>query len=148
VGEAVSLRVCDVEARNTLVIERHRAKSGRSRRVYLSPDAQKHLDVYLKDRAALGAVDAEGPLFPSQRGGGFMTANAAVRLVDKLLEGAGISGASSHSLRRTHANTLRRRGTDLLIIQSQLGHSNIAITQKYLNAAPVEHAAAVSALRF
>jgi len=54
--------------------------------------------------------------------------------VQALLRAAGIEGATSHSLRRWHANTLRRQGVDLVVIQGQLGHSLLATTAVYMGA--------------
>lgn len=68
--------------------------------------------------------------------------------LDKMFLDAGVANASSHSLRRTHANTLRRNGADLMIIKEQLGHSSLAITRRYLIADPVEVQNAVDQLKF
>jgi site-specific recombinase XerD len=59
-----------------------------------------------------------------------------------------VANASSHSLRRTHANTLRRNGADLMIIKEQLGHASLAITQRYFETDPMEVQAAVDTLKF
>jgi integrase/recombinase XerD len=77
-----------------------------------------------------------------------MSSNWAVRLVDGLLRAAGIEGASSHSLRRPHANTLRRQGVDLVVIQGQLGHARLDTTAAYLSASEVERASALARIRF
>ena len=58
------------------------------------------------------------------------------------------ANASSHSLRRTHANTLRRTGVDLKVIQEQLGHSSLAVTERYFEVDPIEQQRAIEQLRF
>ncbi len=72
----------------------------------------------------------------------------AVQLVDKMLKDGGIANASSHSMRRTHANTLRCNGADLMVIKEQLGHSSLSVTQRYFETDPLEVQAAVDRLRF
>ena len=59
-----------------------------------------------------------------------------------------IPNATSHSLRKTHANLMRRTGCDLVLIQAQLGHRSLATTQRYLMATPAELGEAVRKLRF
>ena len=38
----------------------------------------------------------------------------------------------AHGFRHSHADQLRRRGWDMAMIQSQLGHSSLATTSVYL----------------
>ena len=74
--------------------------------------------------------------------------NNAIKVLKRMFVAAGVAGASSHSLRRTHANTLRRRGVDMMIIKEQLGHSSLATTQRYFDVDPAEARAAIAPLRF
>lgn len=126
-------------------VEKSRAKGKESRWCRLAPTAVKHLQAYLATRPDAAPHEA---LFPSRKGGACMRPNWGVRLVDGLLEAAGIQGASSHSLRRSHANTLRRAGVDLTIIQGQLGHQDLATTAEYLSASEVEAEAALDRIKF
>lgn len=144
IGECMSMLICHVASDGSVLVERSRAKSRRSRRVHLAPQALRHLRSYLETRP--NALPTE-PLFPS-RTGACMRANWGVRLVDKLFAQAGIEGASSHSLRRTHANTLRRSGVDIVVIQGQLGHARLDTTAAYLSASEVERSAALSRIKF
>ena len=132
ISELIGLKLSQVANKDgkplsNILLEKHSTKSKRSRRCYVSKQAQKHLQDYLATLPS--QIVRNAPLFPSQKGG-HMTANSGVRLVDTLFKLAGINNATSHSLRKTHANTLRRNGCDLLIIQQQLGHSSLAITQR------------------
>lgn len=142
-GEAVSLLRSHV-GDGWVLVERSRAKSGKSRRCRLTPAARRHLAAWLKTAPAAAP---ESPLFPSRSGGGCMHPGWAIRLIDGLLSAAGIAGATSHSLRRTHANALRREGIDLTIVQLQLGHSSLATTAIYMRAEQPEHAAALDRIR-
>ena len=77
-----------------------------------------------------------------------MPSNTAIKILKTMFAAAGVANASSHSLRRTHANRLRRRGADLHVIKEQLGHASLATTQRYFENDPVEIAAAVDGLKF
>jgi integrase/recombinase XerD len=144
ISEACSLRVEDVEAGNTLVVQAHNAKSGKARRVYLSEEAQRYVSEYLAER---GSCAHGAPLLLSQKGS-HMHAGYAVRLFKRLAEQAAVKGATSHSMRRTHANSLRRNGVQLIVIQIQLGHQHLETTSRYLSASPEEHAAAIAGLKY
>ncbi len=150
VDELVGLRVYDVmphapKLLSRVVLEKHRTKSKRARTVVVSDQARKFLKTYLDTRL----LQPDAPLFPSQmRPDKPMTTNNAIKLLKKMFVDAGVANASSHSLRRSHANTLRRRGVDLMLIKEQLGHSSLATTQRYFHADPIEVLAAVGPLKF
>jgi len=126
---------------------KHSTKSGRSRTVAVSKQAVKHLQDYLDSRGP--SLAPTEPLFPSQtRPRRPMTSTNAIMILKRMFQVAGVENASSHSLRRTHANTLRRNGVDLKVIQEQLGHSSLAITERYFQVDPLEAQRAVEQLRF
>lgn len=142
VGEATTLLVGHVGSDGSLLIEARHAKSRRSRRAYLSDEALEHLQRWLAQHP-----DGRNPraaLFPSRKGGGPVKSGS--QLVEQLLERAAVSGASSHSLRRTHATGLRDQGADLLVVRAQLGHASIAVTQRYLEFYPHQHRESVRKL--
>jgi len=145
VSEAVHMRREHVSSDGSVLVEGSTAKSRETRRVWLTPQARKHLAAYLLER---GSAPASAPLFPSRSGGGHMHPNWACRLVDGLLKAAGVDGATSHSLRRTHANTLRRQGVDVVVIKDQLGHASLATTAAYLSASALERAETLARIRF
>jgi integrase/recombinase XerD len=150
ISEMVGLLVKDVapngEVLPRVVLERHSTKSGRSRTVALSRQAVTNLKRYMKE---VPPRSVDHPLFPSQKHPDRpMSANWAVQLVQGIFRGAGVPNASSHSLRRTHANALRRRGVDLMVIMQQLGHATLAVTQRYFEVDPLEVQVAVDQLKF
>lgn len=151
VSELANLRVGMVVANQKVtrqvVLEKHSTKSRRSRTVFLASQAVKHIQAYLDTRVPFPA--ASEPLFPSQMHPHepMSTANAS-RLLKRMFDEAGLKNVSSHSLRRTHANSLRRQGVDLKIIQEQLGHTSLATTERYFSADPLERQQAVDLLRF
>lgn len=138
------MRLEHVASDGSVLVEASRAKDRESRRVHLTPQARAHLKAWLAVRPASPC----GALFPGRDRSGGLHPNWACRLVDALLTAAAIQGASSHSLRRTHANTLRRHGVDMVVIQGQLGHASLATTAAYLSASEVERASAVARIRF
>ena len=151
ISEIVGLRVDDVapygEVQDRIVLEKHSTKSRRSRTVVVSEQAVRHLENYLAAREP--APESGAPLFPSQaRPRQPMTSTNAINTLKKMFEEAGVANASSHSLRRTHANTLRRKGADLKLIKEQLGHSSLAVTDRYFAVDPVEMHEVVGQLKF
>src|SRR6266404_6065197 len=87
-------------------------KGGRTRDVFLSsPALRRVLSKYGEGRWLLGARASHAPLFPSQKGGP-MTPASMARFIKALYREAGISGASSHSGRRTLITRLAERGID------------------------------------
>ncbi len=152
VAELAGLRVGDVAPHgrllNRVVLEKHSTKSGQSRTVAISKQAVQHLEAYLAKRDGW-KKQLDAPLFPSQkRPTKAITEHQAIMLLKRMFDDAGVANASSHSLRRTHANTLRRNGADLMIIKEQLGHSSLATTQRYFAADPLEVQTAVDRLKF
>jgi integrase/recombinase XerD len=151
VSELAGLRVRDVaphgQVLSRVILEKHSTKSGKSRTVAISKQAIKRLGVYLEQRSL--PIDPDAPLFPSQKRPTLsLSPTNAVMALKKMFLDAGVANASSHSLRRTHANTLRRHGADLMIIKEQLGHSSLSTTQRYFQTDPIEVQEAVNRLNF
>ena len=82
------------------------------------------------------------PLFYTQRSDGF-TANTLTHIVNGIYRGAGISGATSHSGRRTGLTNLAERGVGVRTLMALAGHSNMATTQRYIDLRPAVIKAAV-----
>lgn len=146
-AEAAALRVGDVGQDGT--VEVLDGKGGESRRVYLTGQA---LEAVMQHRATLEFAADMDPLFPSRkkRKGrpAAITAASAVDLVKHLMVQAGINNASSHSLRRTHAQALEESGAGLRVIQRQLGHKDPKTTETYLAAYPPRYRETVRGLQF
>ena len=53
---------------------------------------------------------------------------------------------TTHGLRHSYASELQARGVDLATIRDLLGHSSVAITDRYLHTAPGRLAEAVALL--
>jgi len=61
-------------------------------------------------------------------------------------EAAGVSGARPHDMRHTYASWLVQRGVPLQQVSELLGHSSMAVTQRYAHLAASQHAAVLAAL--
>lgn len=151
ISEIIGLEVGDVaprgRVRGRIVLEKHSTKSKRSRTVAVSKQAVRHLQQYLDSLPSRPGPSE--PLFPSQtKPRRSMSDTNAIMTLKRMFADAGVEHASSHSLRRTHANTLRRNGVDLKVIQEQLGHSSLAVTERYFSVDPLEAQRAVEQLRF
>jgi site-specific recombinase XerD len=60
------------------------------------------------------------------------TNNALQRRLKKYAGMYGLSNVNPHALRRGFAMRLRNKGADILLISKALGHSDLAVTTKYL----------------
>lgn len=116
-----------------------RGKGGKERLVPLSPPARKALEnwLLLRDREdALRRFSglAESPfLFPSSSKGGHLTRHRFYGLVKEICLAAGVSPVhvTPHSLRHAFATHLLANGADLRVIQTLLGHADVATTEIY-----------------
>lgn len=142
VGEACRLLVGQLDPSGSIVVDWDSAKSRETRRVFLSLEARPYVLAWLEER---GSQDPNAPLFPSRKGGEPIRSGS--QLIEQLMLKAGIFGASSHSLRRTHATGLRDQGADIQVVKTQLGHSGIQVTETYLEFYPRRHREQVESLR-
>lgn len=144
-AEAAALLVGDL-GQDGSVLVRH-GKGDKARIVYLTGQAMEAVNQH---RVTLEHRRETDPLFPSRkRRAGKptpMLATSAVNLIKALMEQRGISNASSHSLRRTHAQGLEAQGASVRVIQVQLGHESVATTERYLAKSPPRHREQVRAL--
>ena len=150
IDEIMSLKIQDVAPHGALlsriVLEKHSTKGKKSRTVAVNKKALQHLKTYLDSRTD-EFLGPDTPVFPGRKEGSCMSTAWAIQVFGKMLKNAGVANASSHSLRRTHANSLRRNGVDLMIIKEQLGHSSLSTTQRYFRADPIEVQKAVDMLK-
>lgn len=111
------------------------SKNGRSRRIMLSAAAIEVLDA--TRRRSLELQQATGPndyIFPNPRTGtcynGFHLAYFKAR------DAAGLPDVRIHDLRHTFASLLINNGVSLYEVQELLGHSSVAMTQRYAHLQP------------
>ena len=119
------------QRRGSLLVRR--GKGGRRREVGMDDWGWQELQPWLELRIALPI----GPLFCVISGatGGRPWATAAARA--QLRRAAAAAGVrrrfAPHQLRHAHAVEMAREGVPLIVIQRQLGHSNLGITSVYLH---------------
>lgn len=134
VGELAALRVCDV--RNTdgsikaeIRLAAEQTKGRFSRIVFVNGRLRQELAQYL---GTVTVRDASQPLFFSEKSRGF-SANSLSQWFYWCYQKAGISGASSHSGRRSFITNLANRGISVRVLASLAGHRSIAVTQEYID---------------
>ena len=72
-------------------------------------------------------------LFASRKGGGRLSRVQAHRILKKAYDKASLTGkVTTHSMRKTVANTVYSSTGDLFVVKEILGHQNLTTTQKYL----------------
>jgi integrase/recombinase XerD len=112
-----------------------RGKGGKDRLAPLNEAARSAIKTYLAVRGAFLAKGAKANpwLFASGARGGRLSARRFAQLLDEAALAAGIDPVrvSPHVLRHAFATHLLEGGADLRIVQTLLGHADIATTQIY-----------------
>ncbi len=146
IGEALSLRVGDVDLAQALITVR-KAKHNRTRLVPMSPSLAAHAHHYV---VAVGLVreDPQAWFFPSPRGGGYNPGSATAHIQRLMLE-AGVTTATgraprTHDLRHSYAVAclakMQAQRVDvhaaLPLLATYLGHADIISAEYYLRLDP------------
>jgi len=155
VGEVAALRICDVLAldgtvKDEIALSATQTKGSKARTVLVPKKLQDELTAYLQQRFGLSNLlavtqtDTLRALFPTQKSPkrGF-TANTLCQLFHKLYKDAHMSGATSHSGRRTFITKLADKGVGVRVLMALAGHKSIATTQRYIELNPTVMKAAV-----
>jgi integrase/recombinase XerD len=137
VSELLGLRVEAVWRDPAFLIVR--GKGGKERLAPLNASAREAVKAWLIARAAARPDKApDSPwLFPSSSAKGHLTPRRFAQLLDQAAIDAGIDPArvSPHVLRHAFATHLLEGGADLRVVQTLLGHADIATTQIYTHVA-------------
>jgi integrase/recombinase XerD len=158
VGELAALRLCDVltkdgEIRDEIYLSSAQTKGKKGRTVVLSDKAQAEIKAYLqyrfklKDLLAVTFTDTSRALFISQKDclRGF-SASTLCQHFHYMYKGAGVSGGSSHSSRRSFITNLANKGVSARILMELAGHKSLAVTQRYIDVNPEMLRASVALL--
>ena len=131
VQEALALAEADLDQRRGALLVR-RGKGGRRREVGMDAWGWEELRPWLEMRLELPV----GPLLCVINGltrGRHWSSAAARADLRRTAAQAGVRRRfAPHQLRHAHAVELAREGVPLIVIQRQLGHSNLGITSVYL----------------
>lgn len=108
-----------------------RGKGGKIRVVFVSEEAKKALNNYLKARK-----DMEEALFIGISNNGKITGALGRRSIERIVKQQAIKAGISkkvtpHMVRHSFATDLLQNGADLRSVQMLLGHANIGTTQIY-----------------
>ena len=132
-GEIINLRVQDIDLiNNKVLIQTHKEnkkilwhpKHNRERFVPITPDQKEILDRWINERPSL---DHPYLIFSTLR------TQVKGRTFNRWLEKASNKELTPHDLRRSFAKTLYNESKkDVKLVQITLGHSNIAVTSRYI----------------
>lgn len=136
IAEALALRAADVDLDGATLHVRH-GKGGKSRRLGVDPATLGLLARWMDRRKALG-LNGRQPVF-CKLDGGVVDQSYVRHLLPRLAAKAGIERRiHAHGLRHAFAAGLARQGVPLNVIRDALGHSSVAVTDRYLrDVAPV-----------
>jgi integrase/recombinase XerD len=133
VSEATSLSLASVAGDPAYLMVR--GKGGKERLAPLNGAARGAIKAYLAVRPRFLPKGAKASpwLFASRGQGGRLTPRRFAQLLDEAARAAGVDPAkvSPHVLRHAFATHLLEGGADLRVVQTLLGHADIATTQIY-----------------
>lgn len=132
IGEISKLTIGDVRGLDGKAVEvinlsKHQTKGNRSRRVFISDELRKLLNVYLSKISQFD--DSKAFIRSTRTGTHFSNVSLSLRF-KAIYAQAGIK-TSSHSGRRTFATRMNAAGIGMATIQQAMGHANIATTAGY-----------------
>ena len=135
VKEVAALKVGDVyddrgSVRNQLNLNANQTKGTKARTVMLNKRLRKVLSSYYTH---LPSHDSDFALIYSQKSLGHFSPNALCQVFSRIYAAAGVSGASSHSGRRTFITSLASKGVSARVLMELAGHRHLSTTQRYID---------------
>lgn len=135
VSEVTNVTCSDIRntPRNTLNVRSTKSRGGH-RIIEIPPSLEEHLLEFIEWKRNRGeSVEDGDPIFIGQRGK--WTRQAIQQIVKKYLKTSNnyTPGKSVHAFRHSYAVFLFNQGYDIKEVKSQLGHSEVASTQIYLD---------------
>ena len=126
-GEVAALRIEDVvdenyKVRAEIVLAASITKSKRARRIFVPRQMHRQLQQYINTLTS--TLTPNSYLFSTQKQSHF-TANTAAQHLQRLYAQAAISGATSHSGRRTWLTGLSSKGVGLCVLAEMAGRASI-----------------------
>lgn len=137
VSELVGLPVAAVRGDPKMILVK--GKGGKERMVPLSPPARAAVQVWLahrdaaEDKARAAGKPGSKQLFPGPGAEGHITRQYFYLLIKDIAAQGGVDPAcvTPHTLRHAFATHLLAGGADLRVIQTLLGHADVATTEIY-----------------
>ena len=142
ISELLSLQIGDVwqngSAVTDMLFDKSIVKGGEvSRAVPVNRDGRHAIENLVSwHNKQYGKLDVTRPLFPSRNGQGTqrMSRRTAHDVLKAAFIAAGLNGhLATHSLRKSFAQRLYDRTSDIFAVQEMLGHKAVSTTQKYLS---------------
>jgi integrase/recombinase XerD len=135
VSEVATLKYSDVVAADSTIkheflLTAEQTKGGYERTVFVGEKLRKELAAYVKTIKFVR--DQSQPLFRTQKRGGF-DGNTLCQHFLWLYRRAGLTGASSHSGRRTFITNLAAKGVGVRVLAALAGHRSIQTTMRYID---------------
>ena len=135
-GEFVSLQIRDIDLyKNEIIIRGETSKSKRTRILKIHPTLALHLKDYIKERNVNGLKTEH--LFASIKKDCGLTVFGLKHWVDTLIKKSGID-FHLHQFRHTFACKLAEANVNVFKIQKMMGHTDIAMTMKYVRSLRTE----------
>ena len=137
VGEIAQLTLgmildADGKVKSEFVLTANMTKGGFARTVYIPSSLRAQLQEYVDLR---GDTHPTHPLFVSAGGRAF-SPNMLTQNLFWLFRKAGITNASSHTMRRQYITGLATKGTSIKVLSTLAGHRSIQVTAKYIDTNP------------
>jgi site-specific recombinase XerC len=142
----MALRCCEVQRLQVFDWDRSsatmhiRGKGNDERIIPVPEEVSQALDAYLTEHPPIG----DGPLIRTyRRANQPLKADTISGMVSRWMEYAGLKrgprdGVSAHALRHSCASLAFERTKDIRVAQELLGHTNLAVTSRYIRPAGVE----------
>jgi integrase/recombinase XerD len=132
--EIAELRIGDIysehgEVKQTVLLKAQQTKGNKSRTFVINSKLAKELTAF---REYVANTASNAPLIKSQKNCTF-SANSMCQLMCRIYRDSGISGATSHSGRRTFITNLANKGVSARVLMELAGHKNLATTQRYID---------------
>jgi integrase/recombinase XerD len=123
IRELVKLKVSDVidyinKVKTEIKLSKKQTKGKQALTVFVSKRMRKELDRYIKHAVIRFSG---GFIFKTQKSQRF-SSNTATQLLQRIYERSGLSGATSHSGRRTFITELAAKGVSVRVLAALVGH--------------------------
>lgn len=142
-SEIFKLRWIDIDLDNGLILCKD-TKSKKPKVAFMTDDIKNIFD--LKDKGLPNDIIYPGPNGNIRR----EISTVFKRIVGELGFNTGITDRRDrvvfHTLRHTYASWLVQAGTDLYVVKDRLGHSTLAMTERYSHLAPENSKRTVSVI--
>lgn len=128
-SEFFSLTIADIEF-DTGLITVTKTKNHKPRPVFLGPEAKRDMMRYIREHP--NKSNRSAPLWVTQSGTK-LTISGLRQIIRRLSDRAHIQEPGFHDFRRAFALQSRRNGMGELELKSIMGHSSLAVLQRYLD---------------